>query len=69
MPFGGGTVVSALVPMTLPAGLRRWQRNLAVAMGNALRQGEDPVIRAALAGRQAHADAVVRDAVAWALSA
>lgn len=47
----------------------RWLRNIAVAMGNALRHGEDPVIRAALAGRQAHADAVVRDAVAWALSA
>ncbi|MDQ7742757.1 tRNA epoxyqueuosine(34) reductase QueG [Hydrogenophaga pseudoflava] len=47
----------------------RWLRNIAVAMGNALRHGEDPVIRAALAGRQAHPDAVVRDAVAWALSA
>ena len=46
----------------------RWLRNIAVAMGNALRRGEDGGMRAALAGRVGHPDAVVRDAVAWALA-
>ena len=47
-------------------GHTRWLRNIAVAMGNALRQGNDPFIREALAARSDHPDAVVKDAVAWA---
>ena len=47
----------------------RWLRNIAVAMGNALRQGEDPAIRAALQARLAHPDTIVREHVAWALAA
>ena len=50
-------------------GHARWLRNIAVAMGNALRQADEPHIRAALSGRNAHPDAVVRETVAWALSA
>lgn len=45
----------------------RWLRNIAVAMGNALGCDDDPVLRAALTGRQHHPDATVREAVAWAL--
>lgn len=44
----------------------RWLRNIAVAMGNALGCDDDPVLRAALTGRQHHPDATVREAVAWA---
>ena len=47
-------------------GHARWQRNIAVAMGNALRRGEDPAIRAALHGQAQHPDATVRETVAWA---
>lgn len=49
-------------------GHARWQRNIAVAMGNALRQGDDPAIRAALNGQAQHPDATVREHVAWALA-
>ena len=49
-------------------GHERWQRNIAVAMGNALRQGDDPAIRAALLGQAQHPDATVRETVAWALA-
>lgn len=45
----------------------RWLRNIAVAMGNALGCDDDPVLRAALTGRQHHPDATVCEAVAWAL--
>ena len=50
----------------------RWLRNVAVAMGNALRTGApglDPgAARAALATRRDHPDALVREHVVWALS-
>jgi len=48
-------------------GHERWLRNIAVAMGNALRQREDPVLRAALLARSNHPSTVVREHVAWAL--
>ena len=53
-------------------GHERWLRNIAVAMGNALRSmpqgesGED--LRIALQLRAGHASQVVRDHVAWALT-
>ena len=49
-------------------GHERWLRNIAVAMGNALRTGADGPIRAALAARRGHASEVVREHVLWALS-
>ena len=49
-------------------GHERWLRNIAVAMGNALRRGEDGGIRAALQSRADHPSALVREHVAWALS-
>ena len=49
-------------------GHARWLRNIAVAMGNALRQGDDPAIRAALHTQAQHPDATVCETVAWALS-
>jgi epoxyqueuosine reductase len=48
-------------------GHERWLRNIAVALGNALRQGDDPQIRAALQARSGDASALVRVHVAWAL--
>ena len=48
-------------------GHERWLRNIAVAMGNALRAGPDPKITAALAQRADHPSALVREHVAWAL--
>jgi len=48
-------------------GHARWLRNIAVALGNALRAGEDAAIRAALQARVDHPDAVVREHVRWAL--
>ena len=45
----------------------RWLRNIALAMGNALRAGHDGGIRHALLARQRHASEVVREQVAWAL--
>jgi epoxyqueuosine reductase len=50
-------------------GHERWLRNIAVAMGNALRKAEDAAIRAALQGRLAHPSPLVREHVAWALAA
>ena len=50
-------------------GHRRWQRNLAVAMGNALRAVDDADIRAALAQRRQDADPLVREHIDWALAA
>jgi hypothetical protein len=38
-----------------------------VAMGNALRVGEDAGVRAALGARSGHADEVVRETVGWAI--
>ena len=49
-------------------GHERWLRNIAVAMGNALRAGQDPEIMAALALRADHPSALVREHVAWALN-
>ena len=51
-------------------GHERWLRNLAVALGNALRAGdaEAAAIRAALAERLEHPSALVREHVAWALA-
>jgi len=46
----------------------RWLRNIAVALGNALRKGEDAGIRAGLQARLVHPDPVVREHVEWALS-
>jgi epoxyqueuosine reductase len=52
-------------------GHERWLRNIAVGMGNAIRAGTDGegVMRAALLARRDHASEVVREHVAWALSA
>ncbi|WP_374665415.1 tRNA epoxyqueuosine(34) reductase QueG [Ramlibacter sp.] len=48
-------------------GHERWLRNVAVAMGNALRVADDAAIRSALAARVAHPSELVREHVAWAL--
>ena len=48
-------------------GHERWLRNIAVAMGNALRAGQDPEVMTALALRADHPSALVREHVAWAL--
>ena len=48
-------------------GHQRWQRNIAVAMGNALRRSEAAGIRDALTARAEHPDALVREHVGWAL--
>jgi epoxyqueuosine reductase len=49
-------------------GHERWLRNVAVAAGNALRERDDPALRAALAAVAAHPSAIVREHVAWALA-
>ena len=49
-------------------GHERWLRNIAVAMGNALRQGDDSVMRVALHSQAQHPDATVCETVAWALN-
>jgi epoxyqueuosine reductase len=53
-------------------GHERWLRNLAVALGNALRAEADPQQRAtfqqALSSRMDHASELVREHVAWALA-
>ena len=51
-------------------GHKRWLRNIAVAMGNALRTAPDDAaaLRAALQARANHEDEVVREHVLWALS-
>lgn len=50
-------------------GHARWLRNIAVAMGNALRRGDDAALRSALQARAEHPDALVREHVQWALAA
>lgn len=50
-------------------GFGRWRRNLAVAAGNALRQADDPELRAALNRAGQGADDLVAEHIAWALSA
>lgn len=46
----------------------RWLRNIAVAMGNALRTKDDVALRSALGMRSAHPSEVVREAVNWGLA-
>jgi epoxyqueuosine reductase len=48
-------------------GHERWLRNIAVALGNALRAADDVAVREALKARLEHPSAVVRDHVLWAL--
>ena len=48
-------------------GHERWLRNIAVAMGNALRSGCDDGIRAALQARLGHSSALVHEHMSWAL--
>src|SRR6185312_7170660 len=48
-------------------GHERWLRNVAVAMGNALRRGHDPVLVEALRRRFDAASELVREHIAWAL--
>jgi epoxyqueuosine reductase len=50
-------------------GYERWLRNLAVGLGNALRQGDqDEAIVNVLNAKKEHASALVREHVLWALS-
>ncbi len=49
-------------------GYRRWRRNLAVGLGNALRAGPDRAISAALQAALAGADALVAEHIEWALA-
>ena len=48
-------------------GHERWSRNIAVALGNALRAHLDPALVGALRARAADPSALVREHVAWAL--
>ncbi|MES3002573.1 MAG: tRNA epoxyqueuosine(34) reductase QueG [Pseudomonadota bacterium] len=48
-------------------GHERWLRNVAVALGNALRSTGDPVVREALRARAGDPSELVREHVAWAL--
>ena len=50
-------------------GYQRWQRNLAVGLGNALRAHNDPAIANALRERLAQASPLVREHIEWALVA
>jgi epoxyqueuosine reductase len=50
-------------------GHQRWQRNIAVAMGNALRRADDPRLRQALASALPGSTALVGEHIAWALAA
>ncbi|MDM4765151.1 tRNA epoxyqueuosine(34) reductase QueG [Pelomonas sp. SE-A7] len=49
-------------------GHQRWRRNLAVAMGNALRAADDAEIRAALSRELPQASPLVAEHIEWALS-
>jgi epoxyqueuosine reductase len=49
-------------------GWERWRRNLAVAMGNALRHGASPQVAQALRGAREAASVLVREHIDWALS-
>ena len=48
-------------------GHERWLRNVAVALGNALRATGDEAVRAALQSRADDPSELVREHVAWAL--
>ena len=50
-------------------GHERWQRNIVVAMGNALRAEHDDGIQAALQKQRTHKSELVREHVLWALKA
>ncbi|MGE0349929.1 tRNA epoxyqueuosine(34) reductase QueG [Hydrogenophaga sp.] len=49
-------------------GHERWLRNIAVALGNALRAGHDDDMLRALQGRSNHPSELVREHVAWAMA-
>jgi epoxyqueuosine reductase len=49
-------------------GWQRWRRNLAVAMGNALRASGDAALQQALQEARGAADALVREHIDWALA-
>ena len=49
-------------------GFQRWQRNLAVALGNALRSGPAPGVQRALQASQASASPLVQEHIGWALA-
>jgi len=49
-------------------GYERWQRNLAVGLGNALRTSGEPAVAAALRERRGEASALVREHIDWALA-
>jgi len=49
-------------------GWRRWRRNLAVGLGNALRARPDPRIQQALGHAHGDADELVREHIGWAMS-
>ncbi len=49
-------------------GHERWLRNVAVALGNALRATRDPALRDALTARAGDPSPLVREHVAWALA-
>ncbi len=49
-------------------GHERWLRNIAVALGNALRAGPDEPVWHALQSRADHPSALVREHVAWAMA-
>jgi epoxyqueuosine reductase len=49
-------------------GFMRWQRNLAVAMGNAWRETGEPAIAQALAAARAEAAPLVQEHIDWALA-
>jgi epoxyqueuosine reductase len=49
-------------------GHKRWLRNIAVAMGNALRAAPEAAdVASALASRREHPSKIVREHVSWAL--
>jgi epoxyqueuosine reductase len=50
-------------------GYERWQRNLAVALGNALGAGAPAMVREALLARRDTATPLVREHIDWALGA
>ena len=49
-------------------GHARWQRNLAVALGNAWREGGDPVVAQALQSARGGASELLREHIDWALA-
>ena len=49
-------------------GFERWQRNLAVALGNGLRACDDAAVRSALTSRRDACGALVREHIDWALA-